>query len=167
MYLYSDHIFKLFSILSYMIQLLQAKPPLGLFRLVFLPNHGLYLKPSLKVANFLRPIPLQSLNLLHMLAMMHLGAWLRIVQYFSLLLFPRSLPWVFNTFSHIKEVEKSLRMFPQFRNVASLTLYSQETSWLYNINDELIGLYICFTLFILVSEQITNKAASCWEQVIK
>jgi len=44
---------------------------------------------------------------------------MQIVQSFSFLLCPRSLPRVFKMFSHIEVVEKALRMFPQFRNVAS------------------------------------------------
>ena len=40
-----------------------------------------------------------------MLALSHLGAWLRIVQSFSLLLCPRSLPWVFVKLSFNKVVE--------------------------------------------------------------
>jgi hypothetical protein len=68
-----------------------------------------------------------------MLALAHLGAWLRIIQSFSLLLCPRSLPRVFKMLSQIKVVEKALRMFLQFRNVASIRLNSQiQTSWLYN-----------------------------------
>jgi hypothetical protein len=54
-----------------------------------------------------------------MLAIAHLGSWLQIIQFFSLLLCPRSLPWVFQMLSHKEVVEKTLRMFPQFRNVAS------------------------------------------------
>jgi len=43
------------------------------------------------------------------------------------------LPWVFKMLSQIEVVEKALRMFPQFRNVASCDLDShKETSWLYN-----------------------------------
>jgi len=68
-----------------------------------------------------------------MLALAHLEAWLQIVQSFSLLLCPRSLPRVFKMFSHNEVVEKAIRMFLQFRNVASTDLNSQiETSWLYN-----------------------------------
>jgi hypothetical protein len=68
-----------------------------------------------------------------MLALAHLEAWLQIIQSFSLLLCPRSLPWVFKMLSQNEVVEKALRIFPQFRNVASADLDSQtETSWLYN-----------------------------------
>jgi len=56
-------------------------------------------------------------------------------------------------------VEKAIRMFPQFRNVASSD--SQiETSWLHDV----FTTHICFTLFIQFSKQITKLAANFWAQ---
>jgi len=70
-----------------------------------------------------------------MLTIAQLGIWLQIIQSFSFLLCHRSLPLVFIMLSHDKVVEKAIRMFPQFRNVASLSESHKETSWLYNTFD--------------------------------
>jgi hypothetical protein len=61
-------------------------------------------------------------------SIVHLEAWLQIIQSFSLLLCFRSLPQVFSKFSFREVVEKALRMFPQFRNVASFDCHNKETS---------------------------------------
>lgn len=42
---------------------------------------GLYLRSSLVVTSYLRPKPLQSLNLPHILVIADLGAWLRIARF--------------------------------------------------------------------------------------
>ncbi len=59
----------------------------------------------------------------------HLEASLRIVQSFSLLLCPRSLPRVFEMVFHNKVVEKAIRMFPQFK-VSPIEI--QQTSWVHD-----------------------------------
>ena len=121
---------------------------------------GLYLKLSSEFAKFFKPISLYSLDLLHMLAIAHLGAWLRIIQSFPLLLCSRSLPRVFITFSYNKVVGKALRRSPQFRNVALLNSHNK-TSWLYNA----FHMHICITLFVHNRVQIPIIAANCSGQV--
>ncbi len=136
---------------------------IGLEILYFHIKYGLYLKPSSKVAKLSRTHFIVVSEPSPYTCVAYLGAWLRIVQSFSLLLCPRSLPRVFIIFSYNKVVEKAIRRFPQFRNVASYWLNSQyETSWLYNV----LFIHICITLFIHIRLQITNMAANCSAQEV-
>ena len=111
---------------------------IGLEILYFHIKYGLYLKPSLKVAKLSRTHFIVVSEPSPYTCVAYLGAWLRIVQSFSLLLCPRSLPRVFEMVSHNKVVEKAIRMFPQFK-VSPDEI--QLTSWLYNVLSNIFTLH--------------------------